>query len=106
MTQPSWLACQPGDKTRFLKELEQYHLEILDKTKAELTAEGYIKGSSYEFVDGALITMNKISIKGPIITMDAFIYFAGLNGSGLADFDITYDGGGWSITRIKYRTQS
>jgi hypothetical protein len=94
------------EKTHLLAELEKYQLKILDKTFTELVAEGYIKKAAYEFENGAFIEIKNISIKGSTMTMDAFIFFAGLNGWGLLDFDITYDGSNWSISRTKITVKS
>jgi beta-lactamase regulating signal transducer with metallopeptidase domain len=94
------------DKARFLKELEKYHLQILDKTIDELRVEGYIKTANGAFEKGAFIKIWNIKIKGSTITMDAFIYFAGTAGWGPVDFDITYDGSRWAITRTNITVQA
>ncbi len=94
-----------ADKTRFLQGLEKYNLQVLDKTKDELIADGYIQGAGGQFTDGALIIMDKISIKEKTMTMDAFVYFGGLEGFGLLDFDITFNGS-WSITRTEITVQA
>jgi hypothetical protein len=89
-----------GDKDRLLNELAKYDLTVLDKTFTQLESEGYIKTADRVFENGTFIDLSKTRIHVSVMTMDAFIYFAGLNGWGLVDFDITFDGNGWAITRI------
>jgi hypothetical protein len=81
-------------------------LHVLDKTKDDLIADGYIQGAGGQFTDGALIIMDKISLKEKKMTMDAFVYFGGLEGFGLLDFDITFNGSSWSVTRTEFTVQS
>jgi hypothetical protein len=95
-----------ADKDRLLSELAKYDLIVLDKTFDQLKSEGYIKTEDRVFENGAFIYMKNIKIHGPVMTMDAFIYFAGLQGWGLVDFDITFESGNWSITRTKYSVKS
>jgi hypothetical protein len=94
------------DKAKLLASLDKYHLQVLEKSFDELKAEGYIKTADMVFEQGAYIKLENINVKGTTITMDARIYFAGLNGSGLLDFDITDDSSGWAITRIGYIAQA
>jgi hypothetical protein len=98
----SLVGLMDADKERFFGELKKYGQTILDKDLDELTAEGYIISADRVFEDGAWITMDKISVHGKKVTMDAYVYYAGLHGHGLLDFDITWDGSRWAITRTYY----
>lgn len=80
-------------------------MQVLDKTKDELITDGYIQSVGGDFTDGALIIMDKINIKDKAMTMDAFVYFGGLEGFGLLDFDITFNGS-WSVTRTEITVQA
>ena len=87
------------DKERFLSGLGKYNLQVLDKTTDELIAEGYMSSAGGSFEDGALIIFDKIYIRRTTMNMDAYISFDGLDGFGMLDFDITYIGSSWSVTR-------
>jgi len=86
------------DKERLFAGLEKYHLQLLDKTRDELIAEGYM--SAWAFIDnGAFIKLSDIRMNGMIMTLDAAIYLQALNAYGLDDFDVTWLGTHWDITR-------
>lgn len=88
-----------ADKARLLSGLEKYNAQVLDKTGDELIEEGYIEHAGGEFTHGVLIIIDKIYIRDTIMTMDAYIYFDGMETFGMLDFDITWNGSSWSVTR-------
>ena len=89
----------PADKARLFQALEKYKLQLLDKTFQQLEAEGYIE-KYLVFTNGAWIELKDIRMDGAVITLDAGIHLAGLNGYGLDDMRVSYVGTHWEITRI------
>jgi len=87
-----------ADKARLFKGLERTNLQLLDKTLDQLRAEGYIV-KQWNFTDGAAIGLKDIRINGTVITLDASIHLHALNAYGLDDFDISWLGNRWEITR-------
>ena len=87
-----------ADKARLFKGLERTNLQLLDKTLDELRAEGYIV-KQWNFTDGAAIVLKDIRINGTVMTLDASIHLYALNAYGLDDFDISWLGNRWEITR-------
>ena len=88
----------PDDKTRLIKALEKYKLQILNKTRDELEEEGYIQKTSFE--NGILIEIEDRKMMANSITMDASRYRDGLNAYGLLDFRIRFISGHWEMTDI------
>lgn len=87
-----------SDKENLFSELEKYKLQLLDKTYEELKAEGYAE-SGWSFPDGIYIVLQNIRLKNEIMTLDAAIYLNVLYAYGLDDFDVTWLGSHWEITR-------
>lgn len=88
-----------ADKARLFQGLEKYGLQLLDKTLAQLKAEGYIP-KGLEFIDGAWIDLKDIRLDGPVMTLDAGIHLGGLDAYGLDDMRETFLDKRWEITYI------
>lgn len=87
-----------SDKERIFQGLEKYNLQLFDKTYEALKAEGYAE-NGWVFTNGVFIVLEDIRLKGSVMTLDAAIYLDVLNAYGLDDFDVTWLGTHWEITR-------
>ena len=88
----------PDDKTRLIKKMEKYKLQVLNKTWDELEKDGYIIGS--EFEHGLLIIIEDKKMESNSITMDASRERGALNAYGLLDFRIRFASGQWEMADI------
>ena len=89
----------PDDKTRLIKELGKYKLQVLNKTRDELEKEGYLQGLNFE--NGLLIIIeDKKMMSNSITMMEASRYRGGLDAYGLLDFRIRFVSGHWEMVDI------
>jgi hypothetical protein len=89
----------PGDKTRLIKALDKFNLQVLNKTQDELEKEGYMQKNRFE--NGSLMKIADKKMESNSITMDATISRGFIAGFGMKGVIIRCVSGHWEIVDIE-----
>lgn len=85
------------EKSKLLKDLEEYGYTVLDMTFEELEKEGYIKDLYFE--EGILFKIEDEPVSGKSITMDVSKWRSGLGAIGYDDLKVEYKNSKWEVTK-------